>query len=147
YSRGEADMLRRAMGKKIKAEMDAQRDRFVTGAVERGVPTDTANMIFDLLATFADYGFNKSHPAAYALIAYQTAYLKANYPVEFLAASMTLDKANTDKLSEFRNEAQRQGIRVEPPSINWSGVDFDVHEAAGGGAVIRYALSAVKGVG
>ena len=107
YSLGEADMLRRAMGKKIKAEMDAQRARFVDGAVERGLDKAKADEIFDLLAKFADYGFNKSHAAAYALIAYQTAWFKANYPVEFLAASMTLDKSNTDKLAEFRNEAQR----------------------------------------
>nr|WP_256515491.1 DNA polymerase III subunit alpha [Alsobacter ponti] len=142
YSLGEADLLRRAMGKKIKAEMDAQRVRFVTGAVEGGLDRQQADTIFDLLAKFADYGFNKSHAAAYALVAYQTAYLKANYPVEFLAASMTLDMSNTDKLSEFRREAQRLGIKVEPPSINRSGVAFDVHEGA-----IRYALAAVKGVG
>ncbi|HEX8166910.1 MAG TPA: DNA polymerase III subunit alpha [Beijerinckiaceae bacterium] len=142
YSLGEADLLRRAMGKKIKAEMDAQRDRFVSGSVERGLSKAQASEIFDLLAKFADYGFNKSHAAAYALIAYQTAYLKANYPVEFIAASMTLSLDNTDKLGEFRREAQRLGIRVEPPSINPSGVDFDVHEGA-----IRYALAAVKGVG
>ena len=113
YSLGEADMLRRAMGKKIKAEMDAQRARFVDGAVERGVTKAKADEIFDYLAKFADYGFNKSHAAAYALVAYQTAWCKANYPVEFLAASMTLDKSNTDKLAEFRNEAQRLGIVVE----------------------------------
>ena len=128
YSLGDADLLRRAMGKKIKAEMDAQRERFVSGAVERGLSKAQANEIFDLLAKFADYGFNKSHAAAYALIAYQTAYLKANHPVEFLAASMTLDLDNTDKLGEFRREAQRLGIRVEPPSINRSGVDFEVHD-------------------
>ncbi len=144
YSLGEADMLRRAMGKKIKAEMDAQRARFVDGAVERDIPRAKADEIFDLLAKFADYGFNKSHAAAYALISYQTAYLKANYPVEFLAASMTLDKANTDKLSEFRNEAQRLGLVVEPPSVNLSGVDFEVDAAK---RSIRYALSAVKGAG
>ncbi|HEY7384480.1 MAG TPA: DNA polymerase III subunit alpha [Beijerinckiaceae bacterium] len=142
YSLGDADLLRRAMGKKIKAEMDAQRERFLSGAVERGLPKATANEIFDLLAKFADYGFNKSHAAAYALIAYQTAYLKANHPVEFLAALMTLDCENTDKLSEFRRDAQRLGIRVEPPSVNRSGVSFEVHEGA-----IRYALAAVKGVG
>jgi DNA polymerase-3 subunit alpha len=142
YSLGEADLLRRAMGKKIKAEMDAQRDRFVSGSVERGLSKAQASEIFDLLAKFADYGFNKSHAAAYALIAYQTAYLKANHPVEFLAASMTLSLDNTDKLGEFRREAQRLGIKVEPPSINRSGVDFEVHEGA-----IRYALAAVKGVG
>ena len=106
YSLGEADLLRRAMGKKIQAEMDAQRERFVTGAVERGIERAHADAIFDLLRTFADYGFNKSHAAAYALVAYQTAYLKANYPVEFLAASMTLDMGNTDKLAEFRAEAR-----------------------------------------
>ena len=144
YSLGEADMLRRAMGKKIKAEMDAQRDRFVEGAVKNDIPRAKADEIFDLLAKFADYGFNKSHAAAYALISYQTAYLKANYPVEFLAASMTLDKANTDKLSEFRQEAQRLKIAVEPPSVNLSGVDFEVDADK---RTIRYALSAVKGAG
>ncbi|MDQ4136313.1 MAG: DNA polymerase III subunit alpha, partial [Pseudomonadota bacterium] len=102
YSLGDADLLRRAMGKKIKAEMDAQRGRFVSGALERGLSKALADEIFDLLAKFADYGFNKSHAAAYALIAFQTAYLKANHPVEFLAASMTLDLDNTDKLSDFR---------------------------------------------
>ena len=147
YSLGEADMLRRAMGKKIKAEMDAQRARFVNGAVERGLEQAQADTIFDLLAKFADYGFNKSHAAAYALVAYQTAYLKANYPVEFLAASMTLDMSNTDKLSEFRREAQRIGIKVEPPSVNRSGVKFEVHPDGDGTYAIRYALAAVKGVG
>ena len=146
YSLGEADMLRRAMGKKIKAEMDAQRARFVTGAVEGGLEKAKADEIFDLLAKFADYGFNKSHAAAYALIAYQTAWFKANHPVEFLAASMTLDKGNTDKLAEFRNEARRLKIRVDPPSIVHSGVDFDVHGKEDA-LSIRYALSAVKGVG
>jgi DNA polymerase III subunit alpha len=147
YSLGEADMLRRAMGKKIKAEMDHQRARFVDGAVERGIDKAKADEIFDLLAKFADYGFNKSHAAAYALVAYQTAWCKANYPVEFLAASMTLDKSNTDKLAEFRNEASRLGIKVEPPSINFSGVDFEVHRDSEGALAIRYALSAIKGVG
>jgi DNA polymerase III subunit alpha len=147
YSLGEADLLRRAMGKKIKSEMDAQRDRFVAGAVERGLGKPRADEIFDLLAKFADYGFNKSHAAAYALIAYQTAWFKANYPIEFLAASMTLDKSSTDKLAEFCNEARRLGIKVEPPSINRSGVDFDVAPEAGSALSIIYALSAIKGVG
>ena len=142
YSLGEADLLRRAMGKKIKAEMDAQRDRFVRGAVEGGISKDIASEIFDLLAKFADYGFNKSHAAAYAVVAYQTAYLKANFPVEFLAASMTLDMGNTDKLSEFRRDAERLGIKVLPPAINRSGVEFDVANGA-----IHYALGAIKGVG
>src|SRR5438132_3629711 len=124
FSLGEADLLRRAMGKKIKAEMAAQRNRFVTGAVERGLDKARADEIFDLLAKFADYGFNKSHAAAYALIAYWTAWFKANYPVEFLAASMTLDKSNTDKLAEFRGEALRLGIKVAPPSVNGPDVDF-----------------------
>ncbi|HEX2257430.1 MAG TPA: DNA polymerase III subunit alpha, partial [Afifellaceae bacterium] len=142
YSLGEADLLRRAMGKKIKAEMDAQRARFVSGAVERGVAQADAIMVFDLVAKFASYGFNKSHAAAYALVAYQTAYLKANHPVEFLAASMTLDMGNTDKLSEFRLEARRLGIEVLPPEVNRSGVGFEVADGR-----IAYALAALKGVG
>src|SRR6201991_2099073 len=126
YSLGEADLLRRAMGKKIRSEMMAQRDRFVSGGIEHGVERSQAEMIFELLERFADYGFNKSHAAAYALVAYQTAYMKANHPVEFLAASMTLSMGNTDKLAEFRAEAVRLGIKVEPPSVNRSGVEFDV---------------------
>jgi DNA polymerase-3 subunit alpha len=142
YSLGEADLLRRAMGKKIMKEMRAQRERFVAGCVEREIGKAQADSIFDLLERFAEYGFNKSHAAAYALVAYQTAYMKANYPVEFLAASMTLDMGNTDKLAEFRTEAERLGIRVDPPSINRSGVEFDVD-----GNTIVYALAALKGVG
>ena len=142
YSLGEADLLRRAMGKKIRSEMNAQRMRFVTGATEQGIEKGQAEAIFELLAKFADYGFNKSHAAAYALVAYQTAYMKANYPVEFLAASMTYDMANTDKLSEFRAEAQRLGIKVELPSVNRSGATFDVDPNT-----IYYSLCALKGVG
>jgi DNA polymerase-3 subunit alpha len=146
FSLAEADHLRKAMGKKIKAEMAAQRDRFVSGAVDRGVSRAEADSIFDLLAKFAEYGFNKSHAAAYALIAYKTAWLKANYPVEFFAASMTLEKSNTDKLGEFCNEARRLKIAILPPSIQTSGVDFEP-DVVGGMPSIRYALSAVKGVG
>jgi DNA polymerase-3 subunit alpha len=142
YSLAEADLLRRAMGKKIKAEMDAQRGRFLGGAVERGVDKAIASTVFDACAKFAEYGFNKSHSAPYALLTYQTAYMKANYPVEFMAASMTLDINNTDKLAEFRGEAQRLGIKVEPPSVNCSGAAFDV-----AGGTLRYALAALKGVG
>ena len=142
YSLGDADLLRRAMGKKIRAEMDKQRDIFVAGAVKNGVPKGQAETIFELLAKFADYGFNKSHAAAYALVSYHTAYMKAHYPVEFIAASMTLDLNNTDKLSEFRSEAQRLGIKVEPPNINRSGATFEV-----GDKTIYYALAALKGVG
>ncbi len=142
YSLGDADLLRRAMGKKIRSEMEGQRKRFVQGAVEDGIEKGQAEAIFELLAKFADYGFNKSHAAAYALVAYQTAYMKANYPVEFLAASMTYDMANTDKLSEFRAEAVRLGIKVEPPSVNRSDVNFEVEANT-----IHYALAALKGVG
>jgi DNA polymerase III subunit alpha len=142
YSLGQADLLRRAMGKKIRSEMAAQRKDFVKGATDRGIDRAHADAIFDLLERFAEYGFNKSHAAAYALVAYQTAYLKANYPVEFMAASMTLDMGNTDKLSEFRAEAVRLDIKVEPPSVNRSGAEFDVD-----GNTIYYALAALKGVG
>ncbi len=142
YSLGEADLLRRAMGKKIKSEMDAQRSRFVSGAIAGGVSKGKSDEIFDLLAKFADYGFNKSHAAAYALVSYQTAYMKANYPVEFLAASMTLDVGNTDKLVEFKREAERMGIKVMAPSVNRSGVKFEVGENT-----IYYALTALKGMG
>ncbi|MBZ9733795.1 DNA polymerase III subunit alpha [Mesorhizobium sp. CA18] len=142
YSLGEADLLRRAMGKKIRAEMDKQRERFVTGAVERGVSKQQADFIFDLLAKFADYGFNKSHAAAYAVVSYQTAYLKAHYPVEFLAASMTLDMSNTDKLADFRQDAMRLGIEVVPPSVMSSFRPFEVGENK-----IFYSLAALKGVG
>jgi DNA polymerase-3 subunit alpha len=142
YSLGDADLLRRAMGKKIRSEMEKQRAIFVAGAVKNGVTKDQADTIFELLAKFADYGFNKSHAAAYALVSYHTAYMKAHYPVEFLAASMTLDMSNTDKLSEFRAESQRLGIKVDPPSINRSGPTFEVSEAT-----IHYALAGLKGVG
>src|SRR3954466_3370450 len=142
YSLGQADLLRRAMGKKIRSEMQKQRAHFVKGATERGIERSHADAIFDLLERFAEYGFNKSHAAAYALVAYQTAYLKANYPVEFMAASMTLDMGNTDKLSEFRAEAERLDIKVEAPSVNRSGVAFEVD-----GNTIFYALAALKGVG
>ena len=148
YSLGAADLLRRAMGKKIKEEMDAQRKLFVDGAVERGVPANKASDIFDQVAKFAGYGFNKSHAAAYALVAYQTAYLKANYPVEFLAASMTFDMGNTDKLNVFRQELQRLDIALLPPDINRSEVVFSVERAKPEDkGAIRYALAAVKNVG
>ena len=142
YSLGEADLLRRAMGKKIKSEMDAQKARFIRGTTTKGIDAERADYIFELVAKFAGYGFNKSHSAAYGVIAYQTAYLKANYPVEFIAASMTLDMGNTDKLMLFRREAQRMGVRLVPPSINASGVDFLVRDGA-----ILYSLAALKNVG
>jgi DNA polymerase-3 subunit alpha len=148
YSLGGADLLRRAMGKKIKSEMEAQRATFVSGAVKKGIEERQANFVFDLMEKFSGYGFNKSHSAPYALVAYQTAYLKANYPVEFLAASMTLDMGNTDKLNQFRQEASRLSITLLPPDINRSGVDFTVEpDPKTGDPAIRYALAAVKGVG
>jgi DNA polymerase-3 subunit alpha len=142
YSLGEADLLRRAMGKKIQSEMDAQRARFIDGAIARGVDAVVARNIFELVNKFAGYGFNKCHSAPYALIAYQTAYLKANHPVEFLAASMMLDQGNTDKLNIFRQEAARLGIAVNAPDINRSEADFSTNEGA-----IYYALGAVRNVG
>ncbi len=142
YSLGEADLLRRAMGKKIKEEMDKQRARFVEGAIRNGVSKPQADNIFDLLAKFANYGFNKSHAAAYAIVSYQTAYLKAHYPTEFLAASMTLDMSNTDKLNDFRQDAKRLGITVIPPSVQTSFRHFDTGENR-----IYYSLAAIKGVG
>ncbi len=142
YSLGEADMLRRAMGKKIRSEMEVQRKRFVDGATDGGLAAGQANNIFDVLAKFADYGFNKSHAAAYALVSYQTAFLKANYPVEFLAALMTLDMGNTDKLHDFYRDAKRAEIEVVAPSVNTSETTFAVRDGK-----IFYALAAIKGVG
>jgi DNA polymerase-3 subunit alpha len=147
YSLGGADLLRRAMGKKIKSEMAAQRELFVAGAVERGVDAAQAGQIFDLVDKFAGYGFNKSHAAAYALVAFQTAYLKANYPVEFIAASMAYSIANTDKLNVFRQEIDRMGIKLLPPDINRSTETFAVEMLPDGTKAIRYALAAVRNVG
>lgn len=146
YSLGDADLLRRAMGKKIQSEMDEQRSIFAKGAKEKGVTTKDASHIFDLVAKFANYGFNKSHAAAYALVSYHTAYLKANYPVEFMAASMSLELNNTDKLNIFRQDLERMKIPVNPPCLNASEVEFSV-EFEGGTGAVRYALAAVKNVG
>ena len=147
YSLGEADLLRRAMGKKKIEEMAAQRARFVEGAEKIGVEKKQSSSIFDLVDKFAGYGFNKSHAAAYALVAYQTAWLKANYPVEFMAASMTLDMGNTDKLDVFRRELIRLEIDLLPPNIDASNTDFSVETKPDGSLAIRYALAAVKNVG
>ncbi|MFN9937224.1 MAG: DNA polymerase III subunit alpha, partial [Hyphomonadaceae bacterium] len=142
YSLGEADLLRRAMGKKKPEEMAKQKDRFVSGATERGVDAELADRIFELVSEFAGYGFNKSHAAAYAVIAYQTAYLKANHPVEFMAASMSLDIDDTDKLGAFMQEAKSMKIKVLSPDLNYSEADFSVQDNA-----IRYALGGIKSVG
>ena len=142
YSLGEADLLRRAMGKKKKEEMDAQRARFVAGAEAKGVPPAQSGSIFDLVDKFAGYGFNKSHAAAYAFLSYQTGWLKANHPVEFFAASMSLDIANTDKLAVFYQDAKRFNVKIRPPCVNRSMADFDVE-----GGEVLYALGAIRNVG
>ena len=145
YSLGSADLLRRAMGKKKLEEMAKQRKSFVAGCKEtNSIPEAQANKIFDLLEKFAGYGFNKSHAAAYAVVAYQTAYLKAHYPVEFLSALCTNDMGDTSKLTVLVNEAKAMGIDVLPPDINESQVQF---APARDGTVIRYGLAAIKGVG
>jgi DNA polymerase III subunit alpha len=146
YSLGEADLLRRAMGKKIQAEMDAQRSRFVEGCAANDIKGPQANTLFDLIDKFAGYGFNKSHAAAYALLAYQTAWLKTHYKEDFFAASMAFDLSNTDKLAIFADDMRRMKVRALPPCINASGADFTVAEDADGLAV-RYALGALKSVG
>jgi DNA polymerase-3 subunit alpha len=142
YSLGEADLLRRAMGKKKAEEMAQQRERFVEGAVQRGYPPKKVEKIFDLMAQFAGYGFNKSHSAAYALLAYHTAYLKTHYPVEFMAALLTSVTGNTDDVVKYINECREMGIAVEPPDINVSDANFTPH-----GSAIRFGLAAVKNVG
>ena len=142
YSLGEADLLRRAMGKKKPEEMAKQRERFVEGAVQRGFPQKKIEKIFDLMAQFAGYGFNKSHSAAYALLAYHTAYLKTHYPVEFMAALLTSVTGNTDDVVKYINECRETGIGVEPPDINVSDANFTPH-----GSAIRFGLAAVRNVG
>jgi DNA polymerase III subunit alpha len=142
YSLGEADLLRRAMGKKNHEEMAQQRERFIQGATQRGYPAKKIEKIFDLMAQFAGYGFNKSHSAAYALLAYQTAYLKTRYPVEFMAALLTSVTGSTDDVVKYINECREMGIAVEAPDINVSDANFTPH-----GSAIRFGLAAVKNVG
>jgi DNA polymerase-3 subunit alpha len=142
YSLGEADLLRRAMGKKKKEEMEQQRARFISGAEKNGIAAAQSGFIFDLVDKFAGYGFNKSHAAAYAVVSYQTAWLKANSPVEFFAASMSLDISNTDKLAVFYQDAKRFGVPVRAPDVNRSNADFEVEEGE-----VLYALGAVRNVG
>jgi DNA polymerase-3 subunit alpha len=148
YSLGQADLLRRAMGKKIKEEMAAQRDIFIKGCeAQSQIPASAANQIFDQMAKFASYGFPKGHAAPYALISYQTAYLKANFPVEFLAALLSSELNNTDKLTLSREELNRLKIPLLPPDINKSYPDFHVEEAEEGKLAVRYALAAIKNIG
>ncbi len=147
YTLGGADMLRRAMGKKIQSEMDTQRAIFVSGCAERnGIEAAKANELFDLIDKFAGYGFNKSHAAAYALLAYQTAWLKTHYAYDFFAASMCYDMSNTDKLGIFADDMRRMGVTCLPPCINTSVADFSV-ETADEGLAVRFALGALKNVG
>ncbi|MCS6878241.1 MAG: DNA polymerase III subunit alpha [Geminicoccaceae bacterium] len=146
YTLGGADLLRRAMGKKIKAEMDAQRSVFVEGAKRNGIAPELAESIFEAVARFASYGFNKSHAVAYALLAYYTAYLKANFPAEFYASAMTTEIAAQEKLAAFRAELLGRGLSLLPPDVNRSDVLFTV-ERRDGLRAVRFALAAVKGVG
>ena len=143
YTLGGADLLRRAMGKKKPEEMAKQRSIFVSGAVARGVPEAQATMIFDLMEKFAGYGFNKSHSAAYALLSYQTAWLKAHYPAAFMAAVLSADMDKTDKVVTLIDECAGMGLAVEPPDVNESAYAFQVS----GPASIRYGMGAIKGVG
>ncbi len=143
YSLGGADLLRRAMGKKIKEAMDAERVKFVEGCIKNLIPHAKAEKIFDQMAKFASYGFNKSHSAPYGLLAYQTAYLKANYPIDFFAATMSLDIHHTEKLAKTASEVRRMKVPLLPPDVNHSQVLFDSEN----GTALRYALSALKGVG
>src|SRR5260370_14242904 len=142
YSLDDADWLRRAMGKKKPEEMAAQRERFVQGATRNGFPPKKIEKIFDLMAQFAGYGFNKSHSAAYALLAYHTAYLKTHHPLDFMAALLNLVPGATDDVVKYINECREMGIAVEPPDINVSDANFTPH-----GQAIRFGLAAVKNVG
>ena len=142
FTPGEADVLRKAMGKKVPEVMLEQRERFLKGCKEKGIPMDRAEKIFDLMAKFAGYGFNKSHSAAYALIAYQTAYLKAHYPAEFMSALLSANMGDTDKIVKYIADCREMGIQVLPPDINHSSMDFTVS-----GDTIRFGLQAVKNVG
>ena len=143
FTLGEADILRRAIGKKIKSELDAQRDKFIEKAVKHGQDRRLAERLFSFIEPFANYGFNKSHAACYAMIAYQTAYLKANYPTEFMAALLTADQGNTDRVVIDVNECKKMGIKVLPPSVNESYHDFTVVEEG----KILFGLMAIKNLG
>ena len=142
FSLGEADILRRAMGKKKKEEMAAQRAKFLAGCDKNKIPEKKAERIFDLMEEFAGYGFNKSHSCAYALLAYQTAYLKTHYPVEFMAALLTSETGNTEKAVKYINEARGMGISILPPDVNESDLYFTPV-----GDSIRFGLAAIKNVG
>src|SRR5690606_8148429 len=158
YSLGGADLLRRAMGKKKPEEMAKERAKFETGCAERGIPARIASPIFDLMEKFAEYGFNKSHSAAYALVAYQTAWLKVHYPAEFMAAVLSSDMDNTEKVTGFLDECRAMNLAVLPPDVDASAYMFEAVEPVAAPSAtdpkakppvgtIRYGLGAVKGVG
>lgn len=147
YSLGEADLLRRAMGKKIHHEMVAQKARFSEGAAKNAIDPATSDAIFELILKFANYGFNKSHAAAYALVSYHTAWLKTHHRAIFYAASMAYDIDNTDRLAIFAEDARRTGVAMLPPCINGSAADFTVADGPDGALAVRYALAGLKGVG
>jgi DNA polymerase-3 subunit alpha len=142
FSMNQADALRKAMGKKKPAEMAKFKEQFVAGAVANGHAAQLATRLFETMEYFAGYGFNKSHSAAYALLTFQTAWLKAHYPVEFFAANLTVESGNSDKVKEFIDEVRRQGVTVLPPDVNASAREFTVEDGA-----IRFGLGAIKGVG
>lgn len=146
YSLGQADLLRRAMGKKKPEEMAKQKEMFISGAINNGIDKQLAAHIFDLLEQFADYGFNRSHSAAYGMITYQTAYLKKHFPNEFMAGLMSCDKDNTDNIVKFITESKAMNLNILPPDLNESDLDFTVH-SDGDKKYIRFGLGAVKGVG
>jgi DNA polymerase-3 subunit alpha len=147
YSLGEADLLRRAMGKKVQSEMDAQRGRFVSGCAEHNITPNRANELFDLIDKFAGYGFNKSHAAAYAVLAYQTAWLKTHHPEVFFAASMCFDMHQTDKLGIFIDDMRRLNVKCLPPDVNRSEAEYSVEADENGDLTVRYALGGIKNVG
>ena len=142
FTAGEADILRRAMGKKKKAELDKQKERFINGAIKNGIPKDVANFVFTKIEPFAQYGFNKSHAAAYALIAYQTAFLKTYYKEDFIAATMSTELTNTSKLREFVEELKRLNVEIIRPSLNNCFAEFKAIDKK-----IYYGLGAIKNVG
>lgn len=148
YSSAEADLMRRAVGKKKAKDLQEQRARFLAGAVERGIPPEAAEQIFDDIEFFANYGFNKAHSAAYAVITCQTAYLKANYPVEYMAAMLSVERGNIEKVAALIGECRRLGIEVRTPDVNRSGLDFTIEGGEDGRpAAIRFGLAAIKNVG
>jgi len=147
YEPGDADMIRKAVGKKKKKDLLAHRERFIQGAVENGIPEETAAAIFDDIEYFARYGFNKSHAADYAVLTCQTAYLKAHYPLEYMTALLTVERSNTDKVGVLVAECRRMGIQVLPPDVNYPSLEFVIEDRPEGGPAIRFGLGAVKNVG